>query len=167
MRLCTSKSSLLLWICCLISLYCVLLHSFCLSDSAAGLCNIYIYTYLVLFASSENGIIKSDKVYEVMLVTDRAHFSRLHPYMDSPQSIGTSACVLARASPHGDLRFKLTKPTSCLLTKRLSSDHQRPTHGRTLKTFRHFCSLWITALNGFVVVIVKLGPIQSFLIIYF
>ncbi len=36
----------------------------------------------------ENGIIKSDRVYEVMLVTDRAHFSRCNPYMDSPQSIG-------------------------------------------------------------------------------
>lgn len=36
----------------------------------------------------ENGIIKSDRVYEVMLATDRAHFSRCNPYMDSPQSIG-------------------------------------------------------------------------------
>lgn len=36
----------------------------------------------------ENGIIKSDKVYDVMLATDRAHFSRCNPYMDSPQSIG-------------------------------------------------------------------------------
>uniref|UniRef100_A0A669CJR2 Protein-L-isoaspartate O-methyltransferase n=1 Tax=Oreochromis niloticus TaxID=8128 RepID=A0A669CJR2_ORENI len=44
----------------------------------------------------KNGIIKSDKVYEVMLATDRAHFSRCNPYMDSPQSIGTSACVIAR-----------------------------------------------------------------------
>lgn len=40
---------------------------------------------------AENGIIKSDKVYEVMLATDRAHFSRCNPYMDSPQSIGV--CV--------------------------------------------------------------------------
>lgn len=43
------------------------------------------------FASAENGIIKSDKVYEVMLATDRAHFSRCNPYMDSPQSIGKSS----------------------------------------------------------------------------
>uniref|UniRef100_A0AAY4CL74 Protein-L-isoaspartate(D-aspartate) O-methyltransferase n=1 Tax=Denticeps clupeoides TaxID=299321 RepID=A0AAY4CL74_9TELE len=35
----------------------------------------------------KNGIIKSDKVYEVMLATDRAHFSKCNPYMDSPQSI--------------------------------------------------------------------------------
>ncbi|XP_004550652.2 protein-L-isoaspartate(D-aspartate) O-methyltransferase isoform X2 [Maylandia zebra] len=48
-------------------------------------------------AFAENGIIKSDKVYEVMLVTDRAHFSRLHPYMDSPQSIGYQATISA---PH-------------------------------------------------------------------
>lgn len=38
--------------------------------------------------SAENGIIKSEKVYEVMLATDRSHFSRCNPYMDSPQSIG-------------------------------------------------------------------------------
>uniref|UniRef100_A0A3B5MU51 Protein-L-isoaspartate(D-aspartate) O-methyltransferase n=1 Tax=Xiphophorus couchianus TaxID=32473 RepID=A0A3B5MU51_9TELE len=39
----------------------------------------------------KNGIIKSDKVYEVMLSTDRAHYSRCNPYMDSPQSIGASS----------------------------------------------------------------------------
>lgn len=42
----------------------------------------------LFFLSPENGIIKSDKVYEVMLATDRAHYSRCNPYMDSPQSIG-------------------------------------------------------------------------------
>ncbi|XP_077408007.1 protein-L-isoaspartate(D-aspartate) O-methyltransferase [Vanacampus margaritifer] len=45
----------------------------------------------------KNGIIKSDKVYEVMLATDRAHFSRCHPYMDSPQAIGFQATISA---PH-------------------------------------------------------------------
>ncbi|KAF1376853.1 hypothetical protein EPR50_G00190530 [Perca flavescens] len=45
----------------------------------------------------KNGIIKSDKVYEVMLATDRAHFSRCNPYMDSPQSIGYQATISA---PH-------------------------------------------------------------------
>uniref|UniRef100_A0AAY4CN36 Protein-L-isoaspartate O-methyltransferase n=1 Tax=Denticeps clupeoides TaxID=299321 RepID=A0AAY4CN36_9TELE len=45
----------------------------------------------------KNGIIKSDKVYEVMLATDRAHFSKCNPYMDSPQSIGR---CLAKASGH-------------------------------------------------------------------
>ncbi|XP_012682108.2 protein-L-isoaspartate(D-aspartate) O-methyltransferase isoform X2 [Clupea harengus] len=45
----------------------------------------------------KNGIIKSDKVYDVMLATDRAHFSRCNPYMDSPQSIGFQATISA---PH-------------------------------------------------------------------
>ncbi|XP_076872504.1 protein-L-isoaspartate(D-aspartate) O-methyltransferase isoform X4 [Brachyhypopomus gauderio] len=45
----------------------------------------------------KNGIIKSDRVYEVMLATDRAHFSRCNPYMDSPQSIGYQATISA---PH-------------------------------------------------------------------
>uniref|UniRef100_A0A3B3X0P3 Protein-L-isoaspartate(D-aspartate) O-methyltransferase n=1 Tax=Poecilia mexicana TaxID=48701 RepID=A0A3B3X0P3_9TELE len=45
----------------------------------------------------KNGIIKSDKVYEVMLSTDRAHYSRCNPYMDSPQSIGYQATISA---PH-------------------------------------------------------------------
>ncbi|XP_027008289.1 protein-L-isoaspartate(D-aspartate) O-methyltransferase isoform X2 [Tachysurus fulvidraco] len=45
----------------------------------------------------KNGIIKSDRVYEVMLSTDRAHFSRCNPYMDSPQSIGYQATISA---PH-------------------------------------------------------------------
>lgn len=37
---------------------------------------------------TENGIIKSDKVFEVMLATDRCHYAKYNPYMDSPQSIG-------------------------------------------------------------------------------
>lgn len=37
---------------------------------------------------SENGIIKTDKVFEVMLATDRSHYAKSNPYMDSPQSIG-------------------------------------------------------------------------------
>ncbi|KAM9553370.1 protein-L-isoaspartate(D-aspartate) O-methyltransferase-like isoform 2-T2 [Salvelinus alpinus] len=45
----------------------------------------------------KNGIIKSDKVYEVMLATDRGHFSRCNPYMDSPQAIGYQATISA---PH-------------------------------------------------------------------
>uniref|UniRef100_A0A493TUU2 Protein-L-isoaspartate(D-aspartate) O-methyltransferase n=1 Tax=Anas platyrhynchos platyrhynchos TaxID=8840 RepID=A0A493TUU2_ANAPP len=36
----------------------------------------------------KNGIIKSDKVFEVMLATDRCHYAKYNPYMDSPQSIG-------------------------------------------------------------------------------
>uniref|UniRef100_A0A3P9PPG1 Protein-L-isoaspartate(D-aspartate) O-methyltransferase n=1 Tax=Poecilia reticulata TaxID=8081 RepID=A0A3P9PPG1_POERE len=45
----------------------------------------------------KNGIIKSDKVYEVMLSSDRAHYSRCNPYMDSPQSIGASSPAHAYA----------------------------------------------------------------------
>ncbi|EHB10444.1 Protein-L-isoaspartate(D-aspartate) O-methyltransferase [Heterocephalus glaber] len=36
----------------------------------------------------KNGIIKTDKVFEVMLATDRSHYAKCNPYMDSPQSIG-------------------------------------------------------------------------------
>uniref|UniRef100_A0A3B4C6H3 Protein-L-isoaspartate O-methyltransferase n=2 Tax=Pygocentrus nattereri TaxID=42514 RepID=A0A3B4C6H3_PYGNA len=45
----------------------------------------------------KNGIIKSDRVYEVMLATNRSHYSRCNPYMDSPQSIGYQATISA---PH-------------------------------------------------------------------
>lgn len=46
---------------------------------------------------SENGIIKSAKVEEVMLKVDRGHYSKHNPYMDSPQSIGYSVTISA---PH-------------------------------------------------------------------
>ncbi|XP_040206483.1 protein-L-isoaspartate(D-aspartate) O-methyltransferase isoform X4 [Rana temporaria] len=45
----------------------------------------------------KNGIIKSDKVFEVMLGTDRRHYAKCNPYMDSPQSIGYQATISA---PH-------------------------------------------------------------------
>ncbi|XP_016851369.1 protein-L-isoaspartate(D-aspartate) O-methyltransferase isoform X3 [Anolis carolinensis] len=45
----------------------------------------------------KNGIIKSDKVFEVMLATDRCHYAKCNPYMDSPQSIGFQATISA---PH-------------------------------------------------------------------
>uniref|UniRef100_A0A8I3S3U0 Protein-L-isoaspartate O-methyltransferase n=3 Tax=Canis lupus TaxID=9612 RepID=A0A8I3S3U0_CANLF len=45
----------------------------------------------------ENGIIKTDKVFEVMLATDRSHYAKCNPYMDSPQSIGFQATISA---PH-------------------------------------------------------------------
>ncbi|XP_074674847.1 protein-L-isoaspartate(D-aspartate) O-methyltransferase isoform X5 [Strix aluco] len=48
-------------------------------------------------ADQENGIIKSDKVFEVMLATDRCHYAKYNPYMDSPQSIGFQATISA---PH-------------------------------------------------------------------
>lgn len=89
---------------------CILFHAFCLFASAAGqelrnvtvspwyvfalVCVSITHSDTVSFASAENGIIKSDKVYEVMLATDRAHFSRCNPYMDSPQSIGNVSAPL-------------------------------------------------------------------------
>ncbi|XP_040614129.1 protein-L-isoaspartate(D-aspartate) O-methyltransferase isoform X1 [Mesocricetus auratus] len=45
----------------------------------------------------KNGIIKTDKVFEVMLSTDRSHYAKSNPYMDSPQSIGFQATISA---PH-------------------------------------------------------------------
>nr|XP_033792680.1 protein-L-isoaspartate(D-aspartate) O-methyltransferase isoform X1 [Geotrypetes seraphini] len=45
----------------------------------------------------KNGIIKSEKVFEVMLATDRCHYAKSNPYMDSPQSIGYQATISA---PH-------------------------------------------------------------------
>ncbi|XP_069464221.1 protein-L-isoaspartate(D-aspartate) O-methyltransferase isoform X4 [Ambystoma mexicanum] len=45
----------------------------------------------------KNGIIKSEKVFEVMLSTDRSHYAKCNPYMDSPQSIGFQATISA---PH-------------------------------------------------------------------
>lgn len=59
-------------------------HS-CLSNSLSS--HLFCLSFVSL-SVPENGIIKSDKVYEVMLATDRGHFSRCNPYMDSPQSIG-------------------------------------------------------------------------------
>ncbi|MEE6476159.1 hypothetical protein FKM82_010998 [Ascaphus truei] len=45
----------------------------------------------------KNGIIKSERVFEVMLGTDRRHFAKCNPYMDSPQAIGYQATISA---PH-------------------------------------------------------------------
>lgn len=45
----------------------------------------------------KNGVIKSQRVFDVMLATDRAHYTKYFPYMDSPQSIGYQATISA---PH-------------------------------------------------------------------
>lgn len=37
---------------------------------------------------TEHGVIRSDRVFEAMLATDRGIYSRDNPYEDSPQSIG-------------------------------------------------------------------------------
>ncbi|NXK67751.1 PIMT methyltransferase, partial [Sylvietta virens] len=38
----------------------------------------------------KKGIIKSQRVFNVLLATDRGHYIKYFPYMDSPQSIGES-----------------------------------------------------------------------------
>ncbi|MBN3278859.1 PIMT methyltransferase, partial [Polyodon spathula] len=45
----------------------------------------------------EHGVIRSQRVYEVMLATDRGHYVSDLPYMDSPQPIGFKATISA---PH-------------------------------------------------------------------
>ncbi|NWS06109.1 PIMT methyltransferase, partial [Motacilla alba] len=45
----------------------------------------------------EKGIIKSQRVFDVLLATDRGHYIKYFPYMDSPQSIGYKATISA---PH-------------------------------------------------------------------
>ncbi|KAI1240916.1 hypothetical protein IHE44_0009365 [Lamprotornis superbus] len=57
---------------------------------------LYSFANKSLF-KEKNGIIKTDKVFEVMLATDRCHYAKYNPYMDSPQSIGFQATISA---PH-------------------------------------------------------------------
>ncbi|XP_003224825.2 protein-L-isoaspartate(D-aspartate) O-methyltransferase isoform X1 [Anolis carolinensis] len=45
----------------------------------------------------KNGVIKSQRVFDVLVATDRAHYIKYFPYMDSPQSIGYKATISA---PH-------------------------------------------------------------------
>ncbi|XP_075469523.1 protein-L-isoaspartate(D-aspartate) O-methyltransferase-like isoform X3 [Ascaphus truei] len=45
----------------------------------------------------KNGVVRSQRVYEVLLATDRAHYIKHFSYMDSPQSIGYKATISA---PH-------------------------------------------------------------------
>ncbi|XP_061855043.1 protein-L-isoaspartate(D-aspartate) O-methyltransferase isoform X2 [Colius striatus] len=45
----------------------------------------------------KKGIIKSQRVFDVLLATDRGHYIKHFPYMDSPQSIGYKATISA---PH-------------------------------------------------------------------
>ncbi|KAM9294639.1 protein-L-isoaspartate(D-aspartate) O-methyltransferase-like [Gastrophryne carolinensis] len=45
----------------------------------------------------KNGVIRSQRVYNVLMETDRAHYIHNLPYMDSPQSIGYKATISA---PH-------------------------------------------------------------------
>ncbi|XP_068109488.1 protein-L-isoaspartate(D-aspartate) O-methyltransferase-like isoform X2 [Hyperolius riggenbachi] len=45
----------------------------------------------------KNGVIRSQRVLDIMLQTDRVHYIQNFPYMDSPQSIGYRATISA---PH-------------------------------------------------------------------
>ncbi|XP_062378605.1 l-isoaspartyl protein carboxyl methyltransferase, like isoform X1 [Sardina pilchardus] len=45
----------------------------------------------------DHGVIRSDRVFDAMLATDRGIYSRDYPYADSPQSIGYRATISA---PH-------------------------------------------------------------------
>ncbi|KAG7465610.1 hypothetical protein MATL_G00155360 [Megalops atlanticus] len=65
----------------------------------------------------DHGVIKSDRVFDAMLATDRGIYSRDSPYQDSPQSIGYQATISA---PHMHahalevLKDKLTEGASAL-----------------------------------------------------
>ncbi|XP_016382416.1 protein-L-isoaspartate(D-aspartate) O-methyltransferase-like isoform X1 [Sinocyclocheilus rhinocerous] len=65
----------------------------------------------------DHGVIRSDRVFNAMLATDRGIYSRDHPYADSPQSIGYKATISA---PHMHahalevLSDKLTEGASAL-----------------------------------------------------
>ncbi|KAI5102230.1 l-isoaspartyl protein carboxyl methyltransferase, like isoform X2 [Silurus meridionalis] len=65
----------------------------------------------------EHGVIRSDRVFEAMLATDRSIYSKDYPFEDSPQSIGYKATISA---PHMHahalevLSDKLTEGASAL-----------------------------------------------------
>ncbi|XP_008306458.1 l-isoaspartyl protein carboxyl methyltransferase, like isoform X2 [Cynoglossus semilaevis] len=65
----------------------------------------------------DHGVIRSDRVFEAMLATDRGLYCRDYPYTDSPQSIGYRATISA---PHMHahalelLSEKLTEGASAL-----------------------------------------------------
>lgn len=65
----------------------------------------------------DHGVIRSDRVFDAMLATDRGLYSTDHPYADSPQSIGYRATISA---PHMHahalelLSDKLTEGASAL-----------------------------------------------------
>lgn len=40
------------------------------------------------FSPLDHGVIRSDRVFDAMLATDRGLYSRDYPYADSPQAIG-------------------------------------------------------------------------------
>lgn len=71
-----------------------LLLSWTLSEVLFPLPNLFLLQFpglkpfLSVFLLPEKGIIKSQRVFDVLLATDRGHYIKYFPYMDSPQSIG-------------------------------------------------------------------------------
>lgn len=89
-----------------------------------------------------------------MLATDRAHFSRCNPYMDSPQSIGTSAHHLHALRCR--LWEELTKLS--LWPKGYQATISAPHMVWRQNTPGHRCILWITAVLFLVVKLSSLRP---------
>lgn len=52
---------------------------------------------LILLIFSDYGVIKSQKVKEIMTETDRKYYCIRTPYVDAPQSIGNGVTISA---PH-------------------------------------------------------------------
>lgn len=48
----------------------------------------FVCDYFLFLSFKDHGVIKSDRVFDAMLATDRGMYSKDYPYVDSPQSIG-------------------------------------------------------------------------------
>lgn len=57
------------------------------------LATMHLSPVFVFVCIPEKGIIKSQRVFDVLLATDRGHYIKYFPYMDSPQSIGEQLAV--------------------------------------------------------------------------
>ncbi|XP_075782226.1 protein-L-isoaspartate(D-aspartate) O-methyltransferase-like [Pelodiscus sinensis] len=69
----------------------------------------------------KNGVIKSQRVLDVLMATDRAHYIKYFPYMDSPQSIGYKATISA---PHMVRNFPLYSDLEgCFNLKACTTSH--------------------------------------------
>ena len=103
-------------------------------------------THHLLFSPADHGVIRSDRVFDAMLATDRGLYSVDYPYADSPQSIGiNSSHSLQTHLPLNMVKgirvnalcvvlcFMSTDVCcDCVITcsyHRLQGDHQCTTHG--------------------------------------
>lgn len=48
-----------------------------------------VQCHCLIVSPPDHGVIRSDRVFDAMLATDRGLYSTDYPYADSPQSIGT------------------------------------------------------------------------------